>query len=128
LRKAGTHTLFLGRRKPSQAGRPEAGATPRCWLFVYGTLRDPAVQRRVFGRITGGIPDALAGFELGTIQIGGAEYPILRPGSPTARIEGLALELTEAELTTADAYETEAYARIEVTLVSGRRAFVYAAA
>jgi gamma-glutamylcyclotransferase (GGCT)/AIG2-like uncharacterized protein YtfP len=127
LKSTGRHTLFLGRRKPA-ADHADALAKPRSWLFVYGTLRDPAVQLRVFGRITPGVADALTGFERGAIQIEGAEYPILRAGPPAARIEGLALELTEAELTATDAYETAAYARIEVTLVSGRRAFVYAAA
>ena len=34
-------------------------------------------------------------------------------------------ELTEAELDSTDAYESAAYARIEVTLESGRVAFVY---
>jgi hypothetical protein len=44
------------------------------------------------------------------------------------RIEGLVLRLTEPDLAKADAYETAAYARTQVTLVSGRRAFVYVAA
>ena len=35
------------------------------------------------------------------------------------------LELTAAELAATDAYEVDAYARVEVTLDSGTRAFVY---
>jgi gamma-glutamylcyclotransferase (GGCT)/AIG2-like uncharacterized protein YtfP len=85
------------------------------------------VQHRVFGRLVGGVRDALDGFELGRITIDGGEYPVLRPGGAT-RIEGLVLRLTDEDLAKTDAYETAAYARVEVTLVSGRSAFVYVAA
>jgi hypothetical protein len=85
------------------------------------------VQHRVFGRLVGGVRDALEGFELGRISIDGAEYRALRPGG-AGRIEGLVLRVTDDDLAKADAYETAAYARVEVTLVSGRRAFVYVAA
>ena len=85
------------------------------------------MQHRVFGRVVGGVRDALEGFELGAIMIDGAEYRALRPGG-AARIEGLVLRLTDDDLAKADTYETDAYARIEVTLVSGRHAFVYVAA
>ncbi len=43
------------------------------------------------------------------------------------RINGIALRLTDADLVKADAYETAAYAPIEVTLTSGRHAFDVAA-
>jgi hypothetical protein len=85
------------------------------------------VQHRVFGRVVGGFRDALEGFELGAITIDGGKYRALRPGGD-GRIEGLVLRLTEPDLAKADAYETAAYARTQVTLVSGRRAFVYVAA
>lgn len=85
------------------------------------------MQHRLFGRVVGGVRDALEGFELGPITIEGAQYRALRPGG-AARVDGLVLRLTDGDLAKADAYETEAYARIEVTLVSGRRAFVYVAA
>jgi len=89
------------------------------------------VQHRVCGRVVGGLRDALDGFELGPIAIEGRQYRALRPGGAgraDTRIEGLVLRLTEDDLAKADAYETAAYARIEVTLISGRRAFVYVAA
>jgi hypothetical protein len=81
----------------------------------------------VFGRLIGGFRDALEGFELGTVSIDGREYPMLRSGGST-RIDGLVLRLTDQDLEKADAYEGAAYARIEVTLLSHRRAFVYVAA
>jgi gamma-glutamylcyclotransferase (GGCT)/AIG2-like uncharacterized protein YtfP len=97
------------------------------WLFCYGTLREARVQHRVFGRVVGGLRDALDGFELGAISVDGARYRAVRPGGG-GRVEGLALRLTEQDLPNADAYETDAYKRVEVRLVSGRRAFVYIAA
>jgi len=45
--------------------------------------------------------------------------------NPEDRIEGVVLFLTEEELRATDDYETDAYARTEVALESGRRAFVY---
>jgi hypothetical protein len=38
-------------------------------LFVYGSLRDPAVQRGLFGRVIEGTPDALPGCRLGSVTI-----------------------------------------------------------
>ena len=96
-------------------------------LFCYGTLRDPEVRRQVFGRAVDAGPDVLEGFALDAIVVGGREHRILRPGG-SERIGGLALRLTDADLAKADAYEPADYARIEVTLASGRRASVYVAA
>jgi gamma-glutamylcyclotransferase (GGCT)/AIG2-like uncharacterized protein YtfP len=107
-------------------------------LFVYGSLRDPAVQRSLFGRLVEGSADALPGYRIGTVTIRD-EAAILTSGTATHRIvqrsidsndrvEGFVLHLTEAELAIADAYEVEDYARIAVTLESGIEAFVYAAA
>ena len=96
------------------------------------------MQRALFGRDVVGEPDALEGYVLNVISIRGAagpganeagEYLILRKALASAPpVRGVALRLTAAELDRADLYETAAYARIEVTLVSGRRAFVYVAA
>lgn len=100
---------------------------PAFWLFAYGTLRNPAVQQRLFGRDLPSAPDALTGYILASILIGGTTYPILHPGSSADRVPGTALQMTESDLAAADAYEGEDYARISVTLESGRRAFVYVA-
>jgi gamma-glutamylcyclotransferase (GGCT)/AIG2-like uncharacterized protein YtfP len=107
-------------------------------LFVYGSLRDPAVQRSLFGRQVEGRPDALPGYRLGTVAIsdeaaiatsGTATHLIVSPSEDSGdRVAGFVLTLAETELEVADAYEVEAYARIAVTLESGIEAFVYAAA
>ena len=107
------------------------------WLFSYGTLQQADVQIELFGRRLPGEADALTGFVVGTLTITDADvvalsgeevHLVLRPGGPSDRIEGLALQVTEADLVPADAYETDDYRRITVTLESGREAFVYVAA
>ena len=105
-------------------------------LFSYGTLRQPEVQRAVFGREISGTPDALTGFVLATVEIddpdvvevsGKAVHSILLPGAGPA-IAGVALDILPEDLAPADAYETAAYARVVVTLASGRAAYAYVAA
>ena len=104
-------------------------------LFSYGTLRQPEVQLANYGRLLKGRPDALVGYRLEPVAIddpsvvelsGKAIHTIAREsGDPSDRIPGMLFELTEAELASTDAYESAAYARITVTLESGRVAFVY---
>jgi hypothetical protein len=85
------------------------------------------VQREVFGREIAAHEDALAGFVVGTIRIGGGDYLILRPGGPGDVVSGVALAVSEDDLIQADAYETADYVRIGVALASGRPAQVYVA-
>ncbi len=107
------------------------------WLFSYGTLRQPEVQRAVFGRLLHGEDDALTGFRRDTVVIadadvvavsGAAVHPILVPDTAAASIAGSALAIEPADLPAVDAYEGATYARIGVTLMSGRAAQVYVAA
>lgn len=104
------------------------------WLFSYGTLRQPEVQRATFGRELESHPDELHGFALGSIEItdpdvvaisGAAIHPILRRGDAGEAVAGRALAVTAEDLVKADAYEVADYQRTEVTLASGRRAYVY---
>jgi gamma-glutamylcyclotransferase (GGCT)/AIG2-like uncharacterized protein YtfP len=107
-------------------------------LFSYGTLRQTEVQIANYGRRLDGAPDALAGYRLKPVEIadpdvvrisGTAVHMIAVASSgPDNRIPGLVFMLTKAELAATDAYESGAYARIEVTLESGRSAWVYVAA
>ena len=97
-------------------------------LFSYGTLREPEVQRAVFGRTVPGDADRLHGFAKVPILIAGEPYVTLRP-SPGAVVEGMVLQVTEAELSAADIYEGSAdYRRVKVSLASGRDVFVYRSA
>ncbi len=109
--------------------------TPTARLFAYGTLQQREVQLATYGRILDGAPDVLAGYRLEPLAItdpevvrlsGKAVHHIARQsGDPAERIAGVVLMLTEAELAATDRYEVDAYARVEVTLGSGARAFVY---
>ena len=100
-------------------------------LFAYGTLRDPAVQQRLFGRL-------VPGFRLGTVTIaddtvvatsGTAVHLVAdETGDAADRVEGTVLHLTPSELAVADAYETADYRRVSATLASGGTAFLYARA
>ena len=102
-------------------------------LFAYGTLQNPVVRERIFGRCPDGEPDELPGFEVSlhdSPQLADADgqpqYLVARfTGNPDGRIAGTAFELSDTELHAADAYETNAYRRILVRLASGRDAWVY---
>jgi len=104
-------------------------------LFSYGTLRQPEVQRAVFGREVAGRADALVGFAVEALTItdpavvalsGKSEHRVLRrTGDPKDRIEGMIFDITEAELAAADAYEVDDYARVAVVSASGVETFVY---
>jgi gamma-glutamylcyclotransferase (GGCT)/AIG2-like uncharacterized protein YtfP len=107
-------------------------------LFSYGTLQQREVQIANYGRQLDGEPDALIGYRLEQLAIddpkvvevsGKPLHTIARAtGDPRDRISGMVFELTEAELDSTDRYETKAYFRVEASLESGRRAFVYVAA
>ena len=105
-------------------------------LFSYGTLQELQVQLSTFGRLLEGQWDELPGFEPSLVKIDdpGVAAAIARPhhanvtfnGSHDSRVSGTVFEVTEAELEAADRYErTAAYARVSVTLASGRQAWVY---
>jgi len=107
-------------------------------LFSYGTLQQREVQLANYGRELEGEADVLRSYRLGEVEIDNpdvvsvsdkAVHRIALPSSdPSDRIAGTVYLLTPDELDASDAYETDAYVRTEVTLDSGRRAFVYVAA
>jgi len=105
-------------------------------LFSYGTLQQDDVQLSTLGRRLAGHRDALVGFEAARVRI---EDPAIAAaagrthhanaaftGDREQLMSGMAFEITDAELAAADAYErTAGYVRIETTLASGARAWVY---
>jgi hypothetical protein len=103
-------------------------------LFSYGTLRQPEVQRALFGRALDSSKDVLPGFRVEQLSItqpdvialsGSASHPVLRRGQRDEAVSGLALVVTADDLRKADQYEVKDYVRIGVTLASGRAAFAY---
>lgn len=104
-------------------------------LFSYGTLRQPEVQLASFGRLLGGVDDALPGHRLGELEItdpdvlkasGKRFHPIAEASDdPADAIAGTLFEISQEELWAADAYEVSDYVRTRARLASGVEAFVY---
>ena len=104
-------------------------------LFSYGTLQQREVQVANYGRPLEGTPDVLRGYRLAPLRISDPEvvrisrkavHTIARQtGDPADRIAGVSFLLTPDELAATDRYEVDVYGRVEVTLESGARAFVY---
>jgi len=93
-------------------------------LFVYGTLKDPLVQKKVIGKAVQGILDILEGFAISRIKLGNVVYPILiRKNGSEAK--GLVISVTPKELKLIDDYETNAYERQKAVLKSGKAAWAY---
>jgi hypothetical protein len=105
------------------------------WLFSYGTLQDPAVQRANFGRELTGHPDRLVGYSLSLIAIrdpsvvatsGMEHHKIIEPSSKIGdEVAGTVYQLTSEELAAADRYEVSEYKRAAVTMKSGLKAWAY---
>lgn len=94
-------------------------------LFVYGTLKDPVIQKDVFGRVVKGEGSRLYGYTTTAVSIDGEIYPITEPGEVSSYIDGLILGLTQKELQRADAYEGDVYKRVSVS-VGNESVWVYA--
>ena len=104
-------------------------------LFSYGTLRQPDVQRSIFGRELDGRADAIVGYDLEYVTItdprviaasGSDRHPILKPTDRAdAAVEGTVYAVSDGELGAADDYEVDDYTRIAVPLRSGGQAWVY---
>jgi len=92
-------------------------------LFSYGTLQTAEVQQSTFGRVVRTDYDRLPRFAPATA---GPHANAVFTGDPADGVPGMALDLTDAELSRADEYERPFdYRRISVTLASGREAWVY---
>lgn len=104
-------------------------------LFSYGTLQLAAVQMATFGRRLDGTSDALRGYAVVPLQIddpgviatsGSALHTMAQfSGRDSDVISGMRFEVTEDEIRDADRYEVPAVKRVEVILLSGRRAWAY---
>ena len=95
------------------------------FLFSYGTLQQEDVQLATFGRRLQGAHDVLTGYERSSITIEGASYFTLNPNRHD-QVEGVAFEVSDAELAKADDYEGDFYyTRVVVTLNSGKQSWVY---
>jgi hypothetical protein len=81
-------------------------------LFAYGTLRQPEVQRAVFGRVLDGAEDAVCGYDLGALQItdpdviassGSDSHPVLLPSDDRGQqVAGTVFAISDEDLAAAD--------------------------
>jgi len=103
-----------------RAGIDEAGP-PVVSLFIYGTLRDTALLRRLSGRDFASATAVLAGYRR---HEPAGSYPYITP-DPTAEVDGTILRNVDANALRAfDAYEDEGrlYRRVVVWVtVAGQR-------
>jgi hypothetical protein len=105
------------------------------YLFSYGTLQLPHVQLANFGRLLDGLHDTLVGYVIEQVEIkdpdvlaqsGQRLHPILRySGHILDQVGGTAFAVSGFDLDRADRYEVDDYKRVQVTLLSGRIAWVY---
>ncbi|EKD46668.1 MAG: hypothetical protein ACD_67C00122G0003 [uncultured bacterium] len=93
-------------------------------LFVYGTLKDPKVQRKIIGRELIGEPDVLEKYAVAQITLDDSVYPILIEAMNN-NVGGLVLEVAPSDFSVLDEYEGDEYKRVRVKLRSGKLAWVY---
>lgn len=94
-------------------------------VFVYGTLINPEVQRRIIGRLVEGTPDTLENVTKSEIKLGANTYPILVEAQGH-NVDGHILTVTPTELARIDKYETDAYRRLRMQTKNGVDVWVYA--
>ncbi|MFJ3877926.1 GDSL-type esterase/lipase family protein [Streptomyces sp. NPDC090077] len=102
-------------------------------LFSFGTLRDPKVQKTLFGHEVPSSPASLAGHTTRTLKItdpdviaaSGLDVHLILERKLGSVVEGAVLHLTDEELAAADDYEVDDYARRRVVLASGESAWAY---
>jgi gamma-glutamylcyclotransferase (GGCT)/AIG2-like uncharacterized protein YtfP len=98
----------------------------KSYLFVYGTLKDPSIRKKILGYETQLIPASIKGFRRSTVMLSGVEYPILiEDPERKETIEGGYFELLEHDLEKLDAYESDAYRRDLYRLENGIMSWLY---
>ena len=93
-------------------------------LFIYGSLRCPACQERVFGRSAPMTPATLAGWGRAKVRLGKGLYPIIHRRAGRT-VKGYLIDVTPLELAKLDNYEGDAYQRSRVRLTNGEETWVY---
>ncbi|MCK0160904.1 gamma-glutamylcyclotransferase family protein [Allomuricauda sp. F6463D] len=95
------------------------------YLFSYGTIQDPQVQKYVFGRLLKGKADTALGFKKVENAIYGRYPLIIKTNNARDKVNGMSFEVNDLDLKKADIYETSAYKREKFPLESGGEAWVY---
>ena len=94
-------------------------------LFVYGTLRQPSVVKKVIGRAVQGTPATLRDYHRKTVRYYG-RYCFVIISDTKSSVKGAILFVTKQELQLFDNYEYRIYLKKRVRLTNGNNAWVYA--
>ena len=104
-------------------------------IFSYGTLQQENVQLEICGRILNGEKDILKYFCIKDIEIKDELavkasdkkiHPIIFfTDQENHEVDGTVFEVTKSELLRIDSYEVDDYKRVPVTLISGKKSWVY---
>ena len=93
-------------------------------IFVYGTLIDEKVQRKLIGRTPELSPDILEKYIKKYVVLEGQTYPLIDKRDNNF-VEGFVMKINEEELAIFDKYEGSNYKRNKVTLKSRKIVWVY---
>ena len=93
-------------------------------LFIYGTLEEPPVEKKIIGRVLKLHHDVLKGFKKTKAKLEGGVYFIISPNKKSS-VCGFIISITPSELKKIDCYEGKDYKRVKVKLVSGKQVWVY---
>lgn len=95
------------------------------FLFTYGTLQDERLHHAIFQKKMEGSADILQGYRISEAKANGI-YPMAEhTGNEEDVVEGIVYRIGEEHLKGADEYEGDLYERISITLLSGKKAWVY---
>lgn len=93
-------------------------------LFVYGTLCQPAIVKKIIGRTLLGIPATLRGYRRKTIHYYDENCFVIIPDRRSS-VKGEILFVTKQELQLFDEYEYRIYVRKRVRLTNSQQAWTY---
>lgn len=95
------------------------------FLFTYGTLQDERLHHALFQKKMEGTADTLRGYRISEAKANGVYEMAEHTGNEEDVVQGIVYNIAEEHLKGADEYEGDLYERISVTLVSGKKAWVY---
>jgi len=95
------------------------------FLFTYGTLQDERLHHALFQKKMEGTADTLRGYRISEAKANGVYAMVEHTGNEEDTVEGIVYNIAEEHLKGADEYEGDLYERISITLVSGKKAWVY---
>lgn len=105
------------------------------YLFSYGTLQKSETQLKLLGRLLKGSNDTLKGYKTANIVIEDKLFLTIEGSQQLSavvssgdKIDGMVFEVSSEEIDMVDQYEPSNYERINVTLRSGKQAWLYLAA